>query len=804
MTSSSAAESVPGPAPRSAAAGAPRSAPWSARRAGESGEPQAAGTEGTQAAPRRRFRPEIQGLRAFAVVLVAVYHIWFGRVSGGVDVFLFISAFLMSLSFTGKLERGQRVGWKVLSTYWVHVFKRILPLAVITVVSVLIAARLLLEPERWETLIREAVSVLLYCQNWFSIAQQVDYYAADSGAASPLRHFWSLSVQGQIFLLWPLLFALGGLIARIFRLRARPVLAVVFGAVFIASLTYSVIETRADQLTAYFNTFARLWEFALGTLVAIVLPWFRAPGGIRALMSWVGVAAIVTCGWLLDVQGAFPGWIALWPTGAAALVILAGQSGRWWGIDRLLSWGPLVALGGYSYALYLLHWPILVIYLSRNGLEKADFMGGMGVLGLSLAGAVVLTRAVETPLSQWSWPERSRLRSLAVVAACLILGLGAAGGWQARINYVSAKAQADAWKNNPGARILEPGYEYVGDEDPTLLPLSIKRTSDWARNDEEHGALGRECAEVEPERPLYGMGPESCYKVVTPENPTQKMVAVGNSHTEQWMSALRGYAQERDIELTFVRHVGCFYTVHEDNHFWDECQRWLADAESYLQDEHPDTLVIQSTFSTYDGREEHIRTGTEDQVAKWTDAGVTVLGIRDNPRFTESHIECEQAGDPQACLFADHPSAVNPDPTADWEQRYPGYAPVEFNDLICPDGICPPAVGNVYTYADNNHLTATFVRSTQPFFDARTDEALDRAEQEREDAQRREELGLGEDGELSDAGIGYGVDEYGNPVDQYGSPVDVYGNPVDVYGNPVDEDGSLLDPEDPTVPVPAD
>lgn len=154
----------------------------------------------------RKFRPEIQGLRALAVLLVAAYHFWFGKVSGGVDVFLLISAFLMAGSFTRRIEKGQFRWLKSVVDYWVHVFKRILPLAAVTVLGILVGSYLLLPQDRWTTLISEARSVIFYYENWWSIGNLVDYYAADTSVASPFRHFWSLSVQGQIYLLWPLIF----------------------------------------------------------------------------------------------------------------------------------------------------------------------------------------------------------------------------------------------------------------------------------------------------------------------------------------------------------------------------------------------------------------------------------------------------------------------------------------------------------------------------------------------------------------------------------------------------------------------
>ena len=717
-------------------------APWAARSAATA----------SPAKPKRAFRPEIQGLRAMAVLLVAAYHIWFGRVSGGVDVFLFISAFLMTLSFTGKLERGTPIRWRELSTYWVHVFKRILPLAILTVVGVLIATRLFLGAERWLPTMQEAVSVVTYWDNWYSIANAVDYYAADTSAASPLRHFWSLSIQGQIFLVWPLLFALGGMIAKVLRLPVRATLALVFGCVFVASLTYSVVETAANQQEAYFNTFTRLWEFALGSLVAIVLPWIKLPGGFRGIMTWVGVVAILICGAVLDVEGAFPGYIALWPTLAASLVIVAGQTGTRWGADRILSWKPLVSLGAYSYALYLLHWPLLVIYLDFVGREKADFFAGVGILGVALAGSVLLTRWVDTPLRKWKWSEARRWRSALVVVGCLAVGLGAVAAWQGRIVYVNHQIQANAWKNNPGAEILDPEYTYVGDPDPGLIPTVLDRADDWSW---QGGGLGSWCSD-EPDVDLHGLVGDQCYHVVDNPEPERTVVAVGNSHTEQWMSALRQTAEAESWDLTFVRHPGCFFTTTEDNAFASECQDWLANAESFIDERDPDTLVIQSTQSTYDGVAEIIRDGTEEQVRDWTARGVNVVGIRDNPRFAESHWDCEEDGSFDDCAF-DHVSAYTPDPTLAWRDEIPGYGSMDMNDLVCPDGACPPAVGNVYTYIDDNHLTATFVRSTRVFFDQRFGDAL-------VDPQWREADGTRGFGEPPAAPEPIGYDELGQPI----------------------------------------
>ncbi|WP_257879691.1 acyltransferase family protein [Kocuria flava] len=302
----------------------------------------------------------MQGLRFVAVLLVVVYHVFLDRVSGGVDIFLLISAFFLTLSFVRKLEAGRPLA---LGRYWLHVFKRLLPLAVLTILVTLVLVALFypeFDVARWRS---QALASVFYVENWALAVAQVDYYAVDDSGSSPFQHFWSLSVQGQVFLLWPVIFAAAAVVCRRFRWRPVPVLAVAFGAVFVGSLVFSVVRTAGDQAFTYFDTRARLWEFALGSLLALAVPYLNPAKGLRVVLGWAGLVSMVLVGVLVDVQGAFPGWIALWPLLSAAAVIVAGSSGSRWGVDRVLASGPLVRLGDAAYALYLVHWPLLITYL---------------------------------------------------------------------------------------------------------------------------------------------------------------------------------------------------------------------------------------------------------------------------------------------------------------------------------------------------------------------------------------------------------------------------------------------------------
>jgi peptidoglycan/LPS O-acetylase OafA/YrhL len=157
------------------------------------------------------YRPEVQGLRALAVLMVVTYHVWLGRVSGGVDIFLLVSAFLLTLSFVRKVENGAPLR---LVSHWLHLFKRLIPAAVVVILGVLAGTWLIIPQSRWPDVLNEAWASLLYRQNWLLAETAVDYYAQDHSGASPLQHFWSLSIQGQVFILWPLIFAAAALIRR--------------------------------------------------------------------------------------------------------------------------------------------------------------------------------------------------------------------------------------------------------------------------------------------------------------------------------------------------------------------------------------------------------------------------------------------------------------------------------------------------------------------------------------------------------------------------------------------------------------
>ncbi|WP_427006623.1 acyltransferase family protein [Pseudarthrobacter sp. H2] len=684
--------------------------------------------------PARRtsgYRPEVQGLRALAVLMVVTYHVWLGRVSGGVDIFLLISAFLMTLSFARKVESGKPLR---LVRHWLHLLKRLLPAVVVVVLGVLAGTWAILPQSRWPEVLDQAWASLLYRQNWLLGDSAVEYYAQDHSGASPLQHFWSLSIQGQVFLLWPLVFAgtalLRSLLRRLLRPRSVPdaetgrrldrltdrllnyrlLLAAGFGTIFVASLVYSIDQTATNQAYAYFDTRARLWEFALGSLLALALPYLRPGKILRVALGWAGLAAMLSCGLLLSVDRSFPGFVALWPTLAAAAIIVAGQSGSRLGVDRLLSWKPLVSLGDNSYALYLWHWPLLVLALTGKGITSPSLVQGLMIVAASLVLAVLTTRFVEKPLREWHWPERRTWRTAVVITACGALLAAPVSVWQTQLLAEEAAAASQPRELTPGAAALAPENAGKPTPDAKLIPAPAAMKNEWADID---GLCTGANVPADPE--LSG-----CLQNSPPDTVTKRIVVLGDSHAQQYMAALGPIAKIHGWEVVTLLKGNCRFGGESPDRDAG-CNAFNQASAAYVLEHRPDAVFTVASMTHVEAPFETEVPGYLEGVRPFTDAGMEVVGIRDNPRFTMNMPECVQKNGPTApeCNMPLQESLAASSPLDGYRGKVAGLHLMDLSDFICAGGTCPAVVGNVYVYKDDNHLTKTYVQTMIPMFEQR-------------------------------------------------------------------------------------
>lgn len=648
------------------------------------------------------FRPELQGLRALAALLVVVYHVWFNRVSGGVDVFFFVTGFLL----TGQLVRAAERGRIRFRAQWARNARRLLPAAT-TVLSVTVVAGILLLPEgRWAQTVREVVASLLFLENWQLAADAVDY-SARSNTTSVVQHFWSLSIQAQVMLLWPLMVALVALTARgAMELRGR--LAVTLLGLTAASLTYSIALTSSDQQVAYFHTLTRLWEFSLGGLLALVIGRISLTRGERAILGWVGVVGLLLCGAVLPGASVFPGFAALWPTGCAAAILVAGTSQKpTWGADRFLTARPMRYLGDLSYPLYLWHWPVLMFTLVVAGQNQLGFAAGLAVIAVSLVLAALTHHLVERPIMAKPGPVRLRRPAIAVICVLLL-----AGSWQGLTIYRSAELGEAGDPNYPGALTLSTGFDPAPAPEP--LPPMVSVYDDWVRVERWH------CA------PMPNFPSDVCHQPVDYE-PERRIVLVGDSHVQQYAGALLPVAQRREWQLVTILRGACpFSTASEVDPDDTECVEWTNAAAEEIARLQPDAVVTLASRNVRAGLTEVTPRGFVDRWWQLHELGIPVLAIRDNPRFDFSPPDCLQqrgraapeCGVERAAVYAPVP------PWTVHSDIPPNVTFLDLSDQLCTEVHCPAEIGNVLVYMDDNHLTASYAATMAYAVDREISSAL--------------------------------------------------------------------------------
>ena len=659
---------------------------------------------------RRAFRPELQGLRAVAVALVVIYHVWLNRASGGVDVFFVITGFLL----TGQLARAAQRGTLDLSRRWSRTVVRLVPVTALVLVCTAVAAASVLPPGRWAQTLQEVLAAGLFLENWQLAADSVDY-AARNNVASVVQHFWSLSIQGQVFLVWPMLIAAVALVCGSSRGKLHSHLTVVLAAVFVASLSYSVGLTDGNQPLAYFHSLTRLWEFALGGLLALHIDTLAITRRWRLVLGWVGVIGLVLCGLILQVSAVFPGFAALWPTGCAIMVLLAGATDDRRGADRWLAARPMRYLGDLSFTLYLWHWPVLVLYLVSWDRDEVSLLAGVGIIAFSLLLAVLTHHLVEKPLIARDLSTRAGYR---LGAIGLLAVLVAVAGWQietARRESESDSSAAVGDALHPGAAALRNGPV----EPAQVLPAPVAVYEDWVRIE------NWDCA------PMSRFPMDVCTQPVEFE-PTKRIVVVGDSHMQQIAGALVAIAAHRQWQLsTIVRGACPFSTTSETDADDADCLAWNAAAAQEIIDLNPDAVVTLASRNVRVGRTEHTPPGF---VQRWRDLdalGIPVLAIRDNPRFDKSMPDCVQqhhsrAGDDLAVCGASRDELYAPQPPWTHLDDIPSNVTfLDIADAVCQAEFCPAEIGNVLVYLDDNHLSASYSTSMSSVLEEQVVAAID-------------------------------------------------------------------------------
>uniref|UniRef100_UPI003D74BD1B acyltransferase family protein n=1 Tax=Kocuria sp. cx-455 TaxID=2771377 RepID=UPI003D74BD1B len=386
---------------------------------------------------------------------------------------------------------------------------------------------------------------------------------------------------------------------------------------------------------------------------------------------------------------------------SAAAIIVAGNTESRVGFDRFLSWRPVVKLGDAAYALYLVHWPLLITYLVIMDRPWAGPRSGVALVVVSVVLALVLTALIENPLKAWAWPEAAKRRLALVIVLCLALVTSVVLSWSAVDAHRSAQLEAQAERNNPGAVSLIPDYQANGDPNAPTLPLASDLGNQWV-------GLPEKCAgSFEPDNTAVQ---DFCRQSEAVENPTKTVVVVGNSHMEQYMGAVLPMAEEENWQMISLLQPGCGLGLEGQS---EVCREGNQAALDYVAKLKPDVVLTTSTRGKLmDGSRENVIAGLPGVVEDLTDQGIRVVGFRDNPRLDFNPygcVESKRADDPSCTVPASQVLApANP---AQELESIEDYRNVDLTDLICPDGQCRPVIGNVHVWLDSHHLTWDYAKT---------------------------------------------------------------------------------------------
>ena len=635
----------------------------------------AGGTDAPSDTNRRSFRTDIDGLRALAVGLVVLFHAevpGFGGGFVGVDVFFVISGFLITQGLLAERDRSGRID---IVGFWLRRARRLLPAAGLMIASVVVAQLFLRSPLGWDTAIGEGIAAATYWSNEQVAGIAGGYFGARVESRA-LLHTWSLSVEEQFYIVWPLVFA--GLSVGVVR-RARSALLVAF---LVLSVVWCAQLTLSGQAGAYFGAASRAWEFLVGVVVALVWKDLRAAvvdrPVVRNMVGVAGLALILGAGlWFGRGQG-FPWPGALLPVIGTAAVLVAKfePSG---GIGRVLALQPMQWLGRVSYSWYLWHWPFLV--LGREWLDREDLATAVGLVAASLGVAFLSYRFVETPYRHRLAETRigEVVGALVVPLSVTLAVIGGAAGYRAVVfsdPFVAAVEEAaDGW--------------------PTHLA----------------GCYSLEVPDFD-ERCVFGQA-----------NAETTVLVIGDSHAAHWMPAFDVIGRNNDLRVVALQIGNCPVlapaSVGGDT---PPCEKLRVELGTALDVLEP-ALVISSTSEVYVERDSADLVAWQEGHGRFAselaDAGIGFLVFHDIGRWETDPLECLLADRSDSCGLDRRGVERHRQPVALAERlalEQAGHgATFDPLTILCGESEClPVSAGGDIVMQDSHHITRSFAAILAP------------------------------------------------------------------------------------------
>jgi peptidoglycan/LPS O-acetylase OafA/YrhL len=696
-----------------------------------------------------RHRKDIQGLRALAVVLVALNHAGVRFLSGGyigVDVFFVLSGYLITRVLVRSAEAlGHDSRLSYLSTFYANRARRILPAAVLTLVVTAIAASYLLNVYRAHQVLVDSRWATFFAANIHFARIGTNYFAMGQ-PPSPIQHFWSLAVEEQFYVVWPLLvgIVLVGFTAfgRRNRHRRRPVspgsyrrLMAIVVVLVTASLVYAVYETHHSPASAYFSTPARAWELGLGALLSLNAHRFsRLPSAMQALLGWGGVGAIILASTLYSASTLFPGVAALLPTVGAAAVIAAGISVKQaaYAPSRVLALRPVRFVGDRSYTFYLWHWPFLVLAMEHAG-HSLSLATNLLLLAAAFLLSILTYACVENPIHRTRRPN-NRIALGLWPAGIMVVLVVTSVNWDA---YTNAKNLAYVSPAAPPALVAPVkifSAPSAGNSQSDVVPVSPPAVVAAARAAAKAAPIP---SQLSP--PAVSLSQADTYQAppgciastgqtstklcsVGDTASVKSLVVFGDSHAQMWLPDIVSFAQHEGYEVRPLVKLSCSSVAWAGAGSSSDCRAWYKWAVAQVRAIRPSLLILATHYSDVSDSpgltaQNLTHLGNFYSSVHSSTRQLVVLG--DGPGQTAGHepIDCLERSHAtmMSCSSPETQTQLSTDASVSSQAADFG-AFLDTTPWFCYKLSCPMVVGHTVVYTDSNHITTTYAEQLAPLF----------------------------------------------------------------------------------------
>ncbi|MEQ1687236.1 MAG: acyltransferase family protein [Sphingopyxis sp.] len=635
------------------------------------------------------YRKDIDGLRTIAVTSVVLYHAgvaWVPAGFVGVDIFFVISGFLI----TGLLAHEYHTSGRVdIAAFYARRVRRLIPALLTMVLATLIIGFWLLPPTgEAQSMSGSALAALFFSSNLFFYFQPSGYFA-QAAESYPLLHTWTLAVEEQFYIVWPLMIPIIGWLAAKARRPTTAMLTLFYIAVLIFSFALCQWALGWRPMAAFYLTPFRAWEFAVGALLALHLHRARPSATLGLALSGGGLAAIVAGFVAIDPAASFPGPMALLPVLGTAALIAGGAIGPRSAITRALETAPMVTIGKLSYGWYLWHWPLLAYaHFSAEGAPSVAARTAMVVLSLIISA--ISLRWLETPIRRGRPLALFKAVRGALVSGAALLIAGAAAAGAVQWHATRALAASPLFQSIVAAKAFDAG-------------------------------MPDQCQNYQV--PFVALAPasECLFGAVSAR---RGIILWGDSHAARLVPAFAAWAGAHDAKMLARVRGGCraFGGVHAlagiaptaANRTDCANSRAAMVAElASLRAQGFDRLVIASRWpygrddeaNPYPATPSAWASDLAQSIARVREAGFAVSVVVDNPRFESSVPECLTRSTASGCTATRTGALAR---RASLEQALAGVhgvGRIDFTDTLCPTATCPPVMDGAVLYSDINHLS---------------------------------------------------------------------------------------------------